>query len=172
MTRRAALLMELMLSLALFASAGLAILALVHQSMSTLDQTRQTRRAVDLARSTLARIEAGVDDPQSLIGPARLWDGRAEAETSATFDETDVGSDIEADVDPLWEIEIDSAPSQFAGLNQVSVRAFRRASPGSERIVASYTLTQLVRLGALEEDAAGETGELLEEAIRGAGGRP
>jgi len=168
---RGALLMEVMLALALFAAGGLAILALVRESMSSLVRARQTMEASNIARSAMARIEAGIDDPAMLVGPVEVWDGRAEAMTASDFNMSD---DLPADetgmgVDPVWEIEVESLPSDFEGLSEVSVRAFRLASPGSERIVASYTLTQLVRLGALSEDVAGEEGELLEEALRGAG---
>ena len=169
MRRRGALLMELMLSLAIFATAGLAILALVRQSMGNLEHSRHMRRAVDIARSTMSRIEAGLDDPATLDGPLALWDGRAALMSASDFDGFGGAPIVNTDIDPNWELEVTSLPSQFDGLNEISVRAFRRAAPGSDRIDASYTLTQLVRLGSREEDISGEQGELLEEAIRGAG---
>lgn len=172
--RRGALLLELMLSLALFATAGLAILGVVHQSMSNLEQARQTRRAADFARSAMARIEAGLDDPAAIEGPVALWDGRDAAMSASDFNMADDGPAPVLDTDTLWELEVTTVPSQFSGLTEVTVRAFKRVSERSDRVEASFTLMQLVRLGERADDVAGETGELLEEAIRGAqeGGRP
>lgn len=175
---RGALLLEVMLSLALFVSAGIAILVLVHQSMMDVQRTQQARQAASIARSAMARIESGIDDPQTLAGPVRVWDGRddalgANAFNDPGFDDAMLGT-LESDVDPLWELEVESNPSQFEGLNTVRVRALRRAVPGGDRITASYTLYQLVRLTTREEDVAGEDGRLLDEALRGAseeGGR-
>jgi Tfp pilus assembly protein PilV len=176
--RRGALLLEVMLALALFVSGGLAILALVRQSVGAFEHTRQTQRAVNIARSAMAKIEAGLADPAMLVGPVAMWDGRAEAMSAGAIDS--MGSAGLApttsalDVDDLWELEIDSEPSQFAGLNTVSVRALRHAAPGSDRITASYSLVQLVRLGTRAEDTTGDQGDLFDAATRGAreGGPP
>jgi Tfp pilus assembly protein PilV len=172
--RRGALLLEAMLALALFVSAGLAILALVRQSMAAFEHTAQAQQAVNIARSAMARIEAGIDEPATLVGPVSLWDGRADAMSSESFNASDGAPSMmsDVDVDELWELEIDSEPSEFAGMSKVSVRALRRAAPGADRVTASYTLVQLVRLGAREEDTTGERGELFDAAVRGAGGRP
>lgn len=172
--RRAAMLLELMLSLALFAAGALAILGVVRQSISSLDHARQTRRAADIARSAMARIEAGIDDPAAIEGPVALWDGRAAAMSAFDFNLSDDVPAPAIDANTLWELEVSTAPSQFADLSEVNVRAFRRASQSSDRAIASFTLTQLVRLGTRDEDIAGEQGELLDAAIRGAepGGRP
>ena len=172
-TRRGALLLEVMLALAIFVAGGLAILGLVRGSMLDLDHARQTLHAADVARSAMSRIEAGLANPATLNGPVELWDGRAAAE-SAYLDAGEdlaMGMDDAASVeDPLWELEVDTAPSQFADLSEVTVRARRLASPGSTRVVASYTLRQLVRLGRRDEDTVGEDGALL-EAIREGEGR-
>jgi hypothetical protein len=90
--------------------------------------------------------------------------------SSGSFDSGEVTASTMTDVDELWELEVNSEPSEFAGLTKVSVRALRRATPGGDRVTASYTLVQLVRLGTREEDSTGDRGELLDAAIRG--GRP
>lgn len=171
--RRGAMLLELMLSLTLFAASGLAILALMRQSVASLDHALQTRRAADIARSAMARIEAGIDDPAAIEGPVAVWDGRDDAMSASDFNLTD-GPAAEPSGDTLWELEVRTIPSQFDGLSEVQVRAFRRVSERSGRVDASFTLTQLVRLGSREDDVVGEQGDLLEEAIRGAeeGSRP
>ena len=64
--RRGALLLEVVLALALFVTAGIAILSMVGQSVGSLKSAREKLHAADLARSAMAKIEAGrstITDP-------------------------------------------------------------------------------------------------------------
>jgi len=78
-----------------------------------------------------------------------------------SFAEFDYGEDSD------WELEIETSESPFEGLTAVSIRAIRWASIDSDRILAQYTLHQLVRLDELAEDVAGEEDEMMEQARRG-----
>lgn len=168
------MLLEVLLALAVFVMGGIAILALVDGSISGLRATRDTQRAADLARSAVSMIEAGIARPETLNGPAQRWDpgtdvmGDDEADSAGFEEAPPSGSG--------WELEIDTEPSRFDGLTKLTVRAFKTAAPDSGRVAASYTLTQLVRLGANVGEEVGELDRLAEEGARGArdsaGGEP
>lgn len=143
--RRGALLLEAMLALAVFAMAGLAILGAMNRSSSALEAVGDARKAADLAASAMAEIEAGISRPETLHGQVPAWEPEGEGFADAP------------PAPSLWELEIETEASGFPGLTKVSVRALKRAAPGSDTVVASYALTQLVRLSAEEEDSVGET---------------
>lgn len=145
--RRAGLLLEVIVALAIFVVAGGAILNLVTQTMNGLERTRLTARGADLARSAIAKIEAGIETPQTLNGPVERQAEGSKAETSQG-----------------WELEIGTDASQFRGLTRVQVRAVKRAS---DRVEAEYTLVQLVRLGGKGEDRAGDADSIAERAQQG-----
>jgi hypothetical protein len=155
-----------LLALAVFVMAGGAILMLVDRAMRGLEHTRAAAQAADLARSTMARIEAGLGTPVTLNGPVRAWpesdDGRREEDLT----DGSLGSGGIAPEETGWEVEIETDPSSFPGLTTVSVRAVRR-SPGSATVAAEYTLRQLVRLGGKGDDTAGSKDALADEAQRG-----
>lgn len=169
---RGMLLLEVVLAIAVFVMASIAILSIVRGGVGSLQATRDAVRACDLARSAMARIEAGLDTPQSLTGPVPLWEDDAEAWEADELLGGPGGQGIEfADAPPrpsLWEIEVETEPSSFSGLTEVTVRTLKRSSANSEELTASYTLRQLVRLVSKGEDKAGEPDELSESAARGA----
>lgn len=171
-TRGGGILLEVMLALALLVMGSMTILGAMSQSIRSLEATRLKQQAADLARSAMARIEAGIATPDTLQGPVPAWEsdpesGADELNGDAFPDEFGLAAGVGRSEDSGWELEIDTSPSPFAGLAIVRVRALRRASVDSDRILGQYTLEQLVRLGALETDEAGEEDELMEEARQG-----
>jgi hypothetical protein len=164
MSRRGAMLLETILALSIFIGAGVSIYTLVDGSLTSLQRARMAEQAADLARSTMAQIEAGIATPQTLNGPAVSWRQMA-------IERGDLGpAAFDEDAAPTeWELQIDSDPSQFEGLTLVSVTALRR-SP-NDQVLASYTLRQLVRLRDKGEDKAGEMDALAEEAAKAASPR-
>lgn len=166
--RRGALLLEAVLAVSIFVAFAIAILGMVGDSASALTRARDETRAADLARSTITKLEAGIGNVRTLAGPVARW------EEDPTTREGDEGSGPEggfSDAPPtpsLWEVQIETDRSEFEGLTHVTVRAFKRASPESDRAVAAYTLRQLVRLSADAQDRAGEEDALGEAARRGA----
>ena len=80
MTRRGSILLEVLLATAVFAFAGVVVLGAVDGSVT--DGARAARRslAMDLARSTLARMEAGIPDEadQSFAVPGLRVESRME----------------------------------------------------------------------------------------------
>ncbi|HYE60483.1 MAG TPA: hypothetical protein VD997_00680 [Phycisphaerales bacterium] len=131
---RGAILLECVLALALFVAAGLTIMGMMDRAASSVADTRDYEIAVDVARSAMAQIEAGIASPETLNGPVPQWRDAMDA----TFDD-------DLPDESGWNLEITTEPSQFDGLTKVSVRAFRQ-DPGSEDELVSYTLHQLVRL--------------------------
>ncbi len=150
MRRRGAVLLEVLLSLSLFTMAALAILSVVRQSIDRLDDARTRMEAADLAQSAMALIEAGVVQAAAINGvvPEEGLVGEGEAESG--------GIDMAPAEGPVWVLEIETERSSFEGLTRVSVTAYLEDASGSEvggvraRGRVSYTLTQLVRLGADE----------------------
>jgi len=152
-----AILLELLLAVAIFSAAGLAILSVMNTSIGSARAMRDAQQAADLARSAMAKIEAGIATPETLHGPVPAWVD--EVATEGAF----------ADAPPTesnWELEVTTDRSQFAGLTLVTVRALRRESPNSDQLRASYTLRQLVRLFGETDDAVGDEDEMSERARR------
>ena len=163
---RGAMLLEVMRALAVFVTAGMAIIGLVRQAAGELEHVRRVERAADLARSTMARIEAGITSPQAAGGPVRAWADDPEAMEGDP--EAGEGGGGFADAPPAksgWEVAVEVEPSEFTGLTLVSVTATERGERDAVR--AAYTLRQLVRLSAAEEDKAGDEDRLAEEARKG-----
>ena len=172
MNRRAGILLEVMVALSIFAMAGLAILTLLGQSVESFTRTRDVQHAADLARSTMSQIEAGIATPDALVGPVPRWEDSDLALEMMSMEQDgpgDFGAGFEDSPpgDSDWELEIDSEPTEFRGLSLVTIRAIRRPSPDSDRILASYTLHQLVRLGSEEEDVVGQDDPLMRRALGG-----
>ncbi len=161
-------LLEMMVSLAIFAMTALAVLAAIDRGLSSAERTRGQAQAVDLATSTMVKLEAGLGTVQNLAGPVPAWEPPLVSD--GPFDESAPGGFSETlPAESLWEIEIDTIRSEFPGLTHVTVTVVKRASPDSESLVASYTLHQLVRLADAEEDVVGELDEIAIEAMQGGG---
>lgn len=156
---RGVLMLEVMVALALIVVVGLVVLAAVSQSTGALRDAREKQVAVDLARSAMARLEAGVDSTTTLSGPVKAWMEDVNlAEVSDNADET------------AWELVVETEPSTFDGLTYVSITARKTlarddgaAGGGSN----AYTLRQLVRLAEKQEDGIGDKDDVMIEAERG-----
>lgn len=151
-------LLELLLALTIFVFAAIAVLGAVSQGIAGAERTRDRAKAVDLARSTMARLEAGLGTVQSLAGPVPAWEPEMNPGSQpGQFDAAP--SDMPAPPS-LWEVEIDTIASEFPGLTHVTVTAVKRAAPESERLAASFSFHQLVRIGPELDDSVGEIDRL------------
>lgn len=169
-------LLEMLLALTIFVFTAMTVLGSIAQGIAAADRTRARSQAVDLARSTMAKLEAGLGTMQNLAGPVPAWEPVADADTPLDS-EVDFGFSDTPPPPSLWEVEIDSLPSQFSGLTQVTVTAIKRPAPDSDRVIASYTLHQLVRLMPEQPDDVGAIDDISGAASRGsrfgpAGGAP
>jgi len=154
MRRRGALLLEVAIAVALFALAGLAILAMLRDASASLRREGERLKAIDLASSALASIEAGVATPDSLDGPVPAW--------------TEEGAGGEFEDRPPeptgWSLEIDTERALFDGLSIVTVHVLRQASPGAQGEEEEvYRLRRLVRTGRTLADEQAPEDELLRE---------
>jgi len=158
-SRRGALLLELIASIAIFIVGGLAILAVLRQSTDAVVRAREGERASSLARSAMAAIEAGIVEPDMLSGPVLGWsDGWLLAETPGGWGEESGAFEDRVPTASEWTLEVRAEPSEFAGLEVVTVRAFRGSDP-ERGGGATYTLRQLVRTTGLG-GAAGAGGRV------------
>lgn len=139
MTRRGAILLEMLLAVVLFAMAGLAIYGALDRAVDGSVSTRERLRGADLAWSAIALIESGAARPETLDGPiterSPLWAG------------PDPGAgvgDSRASAWGRWELRIETEPGRFAGTTVVAVTALTRAG---EEERPWFTARQLVTLG-------------------------
>lgn len=151
---RAWVLLELLLALTIFVFTAIAVLGAIAQGISGAERNRNQMQAVDLARSTMAKLEAGLGTMQNLAGPVPAWEPPLTAETPFE-DSTGTGFSETLPPPSLWEVEIDTLASDFPGLTHVTVTAVKRPAPDSEQVVVSFTMHQLMRLGPDVQDSVG-----------------
>jgi type II secretory pathway pseudopilin PulG len=164
--------MEMMLALAVFVGAALAILSAIGQSAASLAAAKERQRAADLARSALSRIEAGIDTAETLSGPVPEWQ---DEESDPEFDDSPpapTGWELTIRTTPFGGVGRGGEAATGGGLTLVEITALRR-DPGRAAPAVTFTLRQLVRLGAEGEDRVGDLddiGRAAERARRGARG--
>lgn len=144
---RGGVLLEVVAALAIFIGASLAVMACVDRAAEGLDRARGLQRAADLARSAMSQLEAGLGTAPTLSGPVPVSEGSGGNGVPYSGGEA-------ADGESGWELEVQTEPSEFAGLTKVSITALRRRS-GAGPAVYTYTLTQLVRMEGLNPRSAG-----------------
>lgn len=154
MKRRGVMLLEVMLALALTVVVGMVVLSAVSQATGALRDAREMQVAVDLARSAMAKLEAGIESTLTLSGPVKAWSEDANlAEVGEGGGETG------------WELVVESEPTEYEGLTYVAITARRvdvlEGGP-------TYTLRQLVRLASKEEEGIGEKDDVTIEAEKAA----
>jgi hypothetical protein len=138
--RCGAVLFEVMLSIALFTGAAAFTLAAVRSVYITLDRTSRQHEAIDLARSKMAQLEAG------LITLADLRSGA---------DDASEGNDSQSK--PRWVYELRTQRTEYTGLTLVELTVHeQQASKAAADNAMSYTLRQLMNLrtGSASESAA------------------
>ena len=137
--RRAAVLLEVLLALALFIATALTLTGVVGTTLRAMQSSRDDIRAANIARSAMALLEAGVYTPEALSGPAPAELLGGEEESLTTSNAADA-----------WTLEIETERTSFSGLTLVSVTAIRDAdeTPGPK-------FCQYVRLGSASDTETG-----------------
>ncbi|MCE7973015.1 MAG: hypothetical protein DYG92_01630 [Leptolyngbya sp. PLA1] len=138
-SRRGGVLLEVLLALVLFVSAAMATLSLVDRLIENSYTLEQRRIAADLARSAMARLEAGLATPETLSGPVRPEEG--DAGVAAISD---------------WVLDVQTETSPFSELTNVSVTAMLAPGGDVEHPKTSFTLRQLVRLARRQPEPTRE----------------
>lgn len=183
---RGGILLEVIVALAILLMSVMTVSGIVIDSLNSMIHTRQTMQACDLARSTMAQIEAGLVDPTAVNGPAVRWDSSRllMPEDTGVDEPPDLSEDepapagmtgpmsnsvigAEDDADGLWSLEVETEPTGTTGLWLVSVTARLSPVAAPDAFLASYTLRQVVRLSSEVEDVAGEEDDLMDAARRG-----
>jgi len=167
--RRAAVLFEVLLSIAIFAGAALFTLRAVRQGIGSLDRRQREARALDLAHTAMSLLEAG------LIDLADLREGDPAVLAEALGDQPKRFED-----DPTiatWTIDAETRPTEFTGLTLVIVTVSDAgggdpvASPNDEAGggIVTVTMRQLLRLSPLAAPPY-EADELVADLIDASGG--
>jgi hypothetical protein len=152
--RRGAILLEVVLSIVLFVGAASFCLAATRSLFEALDRADRRDLALDLARSKLAELEAGLVTLGELRGE---WSG---AVGSRLEDD-----DLELDEDePRWSIDATTSRSPFSGLSLVELTVTELTGVlevDENRPATTITLRQLVVLREIDAEAY-EVDEMLE----------
>lgn len=131
------ILLEILVSLAVFFLVGLAAVNLTSAAVDSCRRSGELRRAVDIARSTVSRIELGEVGPEAASGPvarraiANAADGDAERTLSG------------------WWVQVETKPGPISELTLVVVQVLHDSAAGTDGSagVKVYELAQLVGLG-------------------------
>jgi hypothetical protein len=156
--RRGGVLFEVMLSVALFVGAAAFVLGATRSVFTTLDRTRLQREALDLARSRLAELEAGL---------INLADLRGENSDAGSFAEAGAPRDGDhPDGQSQWTFDLKTSRSEFTGLSLVELTVIEdlgSAIDSSGAAPMRVTLRQLMSLREMDEEGF-EQDEIMEGA--------
>jgi hypothetical protein len=159
MTRRGGVLFEIVLSVAIFVGAATFVLAASRNVVDALDRAQREQEAMDIARSKLAEIEAG------LTVVADLRDGRLDRVGSIELEPLRLRRDDTTT--PPWTIDVQTGRTDYADLTLVEITVAEDVpglpgmiEPGAPTPI-SVTLRQLIRLRE-DDPELFETDDLLE----------
>lgn len=145
--RLGAVLFEVLLSIALFVGAAAFAMGTSRAMIGNLDRAHREQQAVDVARSKMAELRAGLISIADLQGERIVGVGSLDH-----FNEQQAG-------EQQWTIEIDTSRTEHPGLNLVELTVTELSTRPD---AASYTLRQLVRLRDVDDDEMYQHDELLE----------
>jgi len=156
---RGAILLEVMLALGLFVGSAAFCLAVTRSLFAALDRADRRQFAVDLARSRLAELEAGMVNLQELRGE---WRGGVGSR------EDDVDLEARAPV-RAWQIEVTTSLSEYRGLSliELTVTEVQPGTGAASDDGVRYTLRQLIALR--EQDAEDYQVDDMMEGLEGDG---
>ena len=149
---RGAMLLEVMLAVGLFVGSAAFCLAVTRSLFASLQRADRRHLAVDLARSKLAELEAGLVNVQDLRGE---WSGAVGSRPRDDLETLAPG--------PVWEIDVTTSLSEYRGLSLIELTVMEVSQDtGADRDdVVSFTLRRLIALREQDPEAY-ETDELLE----------
>lgn len=124
--RRGGVLFEVVLAVALFGGAAAFTLAAARSALDSMQRVRLQQAAVDLAKTRLAQLEAG------LIALADLRDGiTAESDSSDAVE---------------WTFDLKTGRTEFTNLTLIELTVRQTLPEGDDRTPISCTLKQLMAL--------------------------
>ncbi len=142
--RRGALLLEILIALSLFVTAGSIILVSTTSMTAALSRSRDRQIASDLAVSKMAALEAGLTTAEQLNDTVVNIDLFSE-DNSARLNAM-------PDKPARWRITVETEPSRFSPLTNVTIRILDARTGRSGTDVELAVLHQLIRLNASAPD--------------------
>ncbi len=130
--RRGAVLLEVIISMAVFVAAAAFVLRATGSVFDALDRSRRDQAAVDLAVSTMAELEAGIINLRSLRS------GQTMGLRGPTHEED------RRNGDGPWRLEIETSRSEHPGLTLVELTVLEDFAPTDERRPTEYTIRRLL----------------------------
>ncbi len=163
-TRRGGVLFEAMLAIALFVGAASFTLASVRNVTRALERSRMLQEAVDIARSRMAELEAGLITLGALRGETDVGDGYEQRSGAFTLDNEGFSMSR-----PRWRLEIATSRTTFPNLTLVELTVIENRDEAGQGAADAanamrYTLRQLVALRDDESEAFEE-----DPMLRGSG---
>lgn len=123
-SKRGAILLECMLSLALLIMASVAVLACLDSAASAAGRRSDEARAAQIATSAMAMIDAGIMSPETVQGPVDKWRTGVVGERG-------------------WRVTVDTSPSEFGTLVHVTVRVHRGEDAALPPLASLHQLVEL-----------------------------
>lgn len=152
-------LLEILVSIAIFITAATFSLRAVSSVITGLDRSRREAYAVDLVRSKMAELEAGLITISDLQGESDEAVGSMR-EAGFESEETSAYADL---ADMQWVFEVTTTRSEFPGLSLVELTVTEEplVETGDDSRLISFTLRQLMPLREEDEEDY-EMDEMLE----------
>ena len=143
--RRGGVLLEVTLAIAIFAAAGSVTLAATRSVFSSLDRSRRLLEAVDLARSRLSELEAGLIDITDLQSDDFLTLGSGDFGTGVDLAPVSMPS--------YWTLDLEVDPTEYPGLSLVTIIVEEdEAAALLDDAPVRYELRQLIAIREAETE--------------------
>lgn len=174
MNRRAGLLLEAVVALAILVASGLVILSVMRDASTRVHRLHLDRKAIDLAASAAALIEAGASTPERLNGSVPDWSSGWLSGSAGQTGRSDFQDDLPTPTG--WRLRAVASQGPNDSVRRVEITAeYTPDRPsgasrlGDDAPAASATTTRLVRRESTDaETTVGELDNIEIEAMRGA----
>jgi type II secretory pathway pseudopilin PulG len=135
------ILLEILLAIALFAGAAAFVLGSLRSSFASLERARQLQQAVDLARSRMAELEAGLINLSELRGDSV-------SSTGSLGGDVHENDKLAAETGPAdqWLFDVKTHRTEFAGLSLVELTIRENVPSHLQASSVQFTLRQLIPL--------------------------
>jgi type II secretory pathway pseudopilin PulG len=137
--RRGGVLLEIVVALSIFIGAGSFALSALNNVLDAVDRSGREQVAIDLARSKMAELEAGLITLEDLRDEMLTTVGSVEVEDGL------LGTSLHG-----WEIDVQTQRTAFPGLTLVELTVSERTATGDasdDPAKVRFSLRQLVELG-------------------------
>lgn len=174
MNRRAGLLLEAVVALAILVASGLVILSVMRDASTRVHRLQLDRKAIDLAASAAALIDSGASTPERLNGPVPDWSSGWLSGSAGQAGRSDFQDELPTPTG--WRLRAVAAQGPNDSVRRIEItaeytpdRTAGASRLGDDAPAASATTTRLVRRESTDaETTVGELDDIEIEAMRGA----